>query len=169
MAANTFPTRGVRTRHRGLAVLGSALIALTVVAGSASATIDSRERFAQDYQFVAWDCGYPMQVSGTESHLYQVRVDKKLDGNFLFTDNYRAEETWTAPDGRSFTLSANGGLKDIKAKSLGDSVYQFAWHDVGQTFVIKDSSGNVISRDRGNVTGTFTIDVATGAEDFQLG
>ena len=169
MGANSFPIRRPRSRRlRGLGVLGSALIALSMVAGPASATIDSRERFAQDYAFDAWDCGYPMHVSGTESHLYQLRVDKKLDGNFLFTDNYRAEETWTAADGRSFTLSANGVFKDVKSKSLGGSVHQFTFHDVGQPFVIKDSSGNVLSRDRGNVTGVFTIDFADGSENFEL-
>ena len=167
MAANMFPIRPTRTRRlRGLAVLGSALIALTMVAGPASATIVERERFTQDYEFDAWDCGYEMHVVGVESHLFQVRADKKLDGNVFFTDNYQIEETWTAADGRWFTLSANGVFKDIKAKSLGGSLYEFTFHDVGQPFVITDSTGTVVSRDRGSLTGSYTIDFADGSFTF---
>ena len=130
MAANMVPIRRTRTRRlRWLAVFGSALIALTMVAGPASATIIERERFTQDYEFDAWDCGYEMHVVGTESHLFQVRADKKLDGNAFFTDNYQYRETWTAADGRSFTLSANGVFKDVKAKSVGGSLYEFTFHE----------------------------------------
>src|SRR5688572_21148149 len=156
MAANTIPNRRLRTRRfRALAVIGSMLIAMTLVAGSASATIIERERFTNPYEFTAWDCGYPMQVVGEDSHLIIGRADKKLDGNALFTDNFEFRETWTAADGRWFTLSGNGVFKDIKARSLGGSLYEFTFHEVGQPFVITDSSGRVVSRDRGNITGSF--------------
>jgi dienelactone hydrolase len=169
MATNLVPIRRTRTRAvRGSAILGSALIALTMVAGSASATILERDRFTQEYEFDAWDCGYAMHVVGSESHLIQLRADKKLDGNAFFTDNYEVEQTWTAGDGRWFTLSANGIFKDLTARSLGGSVYQFTFHDVGQPFVITDSTGTVVARDRGNITGTFTIDFADGSESFDL-
>jgi len=169
MAANMFPIRRTRTRGlRGLAVFGSALIALTMVAGPASATIIERERFTEDFEFDTWECGYEMHVVGTESHLVQVRADKKLDGNLFFTNNYQFWATWTAADGRWFTLSANGVFKDIKAKSLGGSLYEFTFHEVGQPFVITDSTGTVVSRDRGNITGTYTIDIDDGSETFGL-
>ena len=90
MAANTLLIRRVRTRRfRGLAVLGSTVIAMTLVVGSASATIIERERFTEPYEFVSWDCGYEMQVAGVDTHLFQVRADKKLDGNVFVTDNYQ--------------------------------------------------------------------------------
>ena len=137
MAANTVPIRRPRTRRlRALASFGSALIAMTFAAGSASATIIERSRFTQPYEFDSWDCGYVMHVAGVQTHLFQVRADKKLDGNVFFTDNYEIRETWTAADGRWFTLSANGVFKDIKAKSLGGSLYEFTFHDVGQPIVI---------------------------------
>ena len=167
MAANMFPIRRTRTRRlRGLAVFGSALVALTMVAGPASATIIERERFTQPYEFDNWECGYEMHVAGVESHVIQVRADKKLDGNVFFTDNYQIRETWTAADGRWFTLSANGVFQDIKAKSLGGSLYEFTFHEVGQPFVITDSTGTVVSRDRGSITGSYTIDFADGSDAF---
>jgi dienelactone hydrolase len=169
MAANTIQTRRLRARRfRALGAFGSALIAMTFVAGSASATIVERDRFTNPYEFDAWDCGYLMHVAGVESHKVQVRADKKLDGNVLFTDNYEWRETWTAADGRWFTLSANGVFKDVRAKSLGGSVYEFTFHEAGQPFVITDSSGVVISRDRGNFTGHFTIDFADGSNTFEF-
>jgi len=169
MAADTLLIRRVRTRRfRGLAVLGSTLIAMTLVVGSASATIIERERFTEPYEFVSWDCGYEMQVAGVDSHLFQVRADKKLEGNVFVTDNYQFSETWTAADGRWFTASGNGVFKDIRAKSLGGDQYEFTFHEVGQPIVITDSTGRVVARDRGNITGHFTIDFADGSEDFGL-
>ena len=124
MAANTLSIRSPRTRRlRALAAFTSALMALITVAGSASATIIDRQRFTEHYEFTAWDCGYPMQVVGDDAHLIQVRADNRLDGNAFLTDNYQFRETWTAADGRQFTLSGNGVFKDVKAKSLGGSLY----------------------------------------------
>ena len=41
---------------------------------------------------------------------------RRLDDNVFFTNNYPWRETWTAADGRSFTLSGNGIFKDVKAQ-----------------------------------------------------
>src|SRR4029453_13109507 len=119
----------VRRSSRGrrwLGFLGATLIAMTLTVGSASATIVERERvFNNPYEFVAWDCGYPMQVLCIETDLIQVRQDRRADDIFLFRNNYSWRETWTAADGRSFTVSGNGIFKDVKAQSLGGSKYQF--------------------------------------------
>jgi predicted esterase len=105
-------------------------------------------------------------MPGVETHLIHVRADRRVDDNFFFTNNYAWRETWTAADGRSFTISGNGIYKDVQAKSLGGSLYQFAFHENGQPFVIRDSSGKLISRDRGNVTGRYTFDFDTGEFNF---
>jgi dienelactone hydrolase len=168
MASNTFPTRGTRTRNRGLAVLGSALIALTMIAESASATVDRDPPVVNEpYAFDAWDCGYLMRVEGVQSHRIHLRTDQRVDGNFFFTDNYAWEETWTTEDGRSFTLSANGIFKDVKAQRIAGSLYEFEFHENGQPVVLTDSDGRVIYRDRGNLAGSYTFDFETGAFEFQ--
>ena len=168
MATTVLIRRARSRRLRGLAVIGSALIAMTLVAGSASAANVERERFTADYEFDNWMCGYEMRVAGVETHLLQWRTDKKLDGNVFFTNNYAFRETWTAADGRWFTASGNGVFKDIKAKSLGGSQYEFTFHEVGQPLVITDSSGRVVARDRGNITAHFTVDFDDGSENFEL-
>jgi len=73
-----------------------------------------------------------MHVAGVQTHLFQVRADKEARRQRLLTDNYDFRETWTAADGRSFSLLTNGVFQQIKAKSLGRLVVQFSFHDVGQ-------------------------------------
>ena len=158
--------RSSRAR-RWLGLTAAVVITMTLTAASASATVVQRERvFDNPYAFVAWDCGYPMQVVGVETHLIHVRADRRVDDNYFFTNNYAWRETWTAADGRSFTLSGNGIFKDVKARSLGGSLYAFEFHENGQPFVITDSSGRVVSRDRGNLTGSYTFDFETGEFHF---
>src|SRR5207302_2746492 len=118
------------------------------------------------YEFVSWECGYPMHVVGVENHRVHLRADRRLDGNFFYTDNYAVRETWTAPDGRWFTITANGIYKDVQARRIGGSLYEFSNHNSGQPIVITDSSRNVVSRDRGNVTSRYTIDLADGSFNF---
>ena len=111
--------RSSRAR-RWLGLTAAIVITMTLTAGSASATVGERERvFKNPYEFTAWDCGYPMQVVGVETHFIHVRTDRRVDGNVFFTNNYSWRETWTAADGRSFTISGNGIFKDVKAQVPG--------------------------------------------------
>ena len=86
--------------------------------------------------------------------------------HIFVTDNYDFTEVWTAADGRSFTLAGNGIAKDVKAKSVGGSVYEFTFHNSGQPSTVTDSSGAVVSRDRGNLSFHYTIDIADGTFNF---
>jgi hypothetical protein len=142
------------------------LAAVTWGSASASATIVERDRFTRPYDDIRWDCGYAMRVVGAESHKVQVRVDKKVGDIVFVTDNYDFKETWTAADGRWFTLAANGLAKDVKAKSVGGSVYEFTFHNPGQPSTITSSAGAVVYRDRGNVSFDYTIDLADGTFTF---
>ena len=170
MATTTGPTRRTRTRRiRALGVLGATLALLSLGAGSASATITERSgRVTQTYSFVSWDwdCGYPMQVDGTTTDQVQVRVDRKDPRIVFVTDNYQFTETRTVADGRSFTLAGNGLNKDVRAKRVSGSLYEFTFHNPGQPFTIRDSSGNLISRDRGHVDVQYTINLDDGSFNF---
>ena len=144
-------------------------IAVALIAGStpASATIVERYRSSESYDDVRWDCGYAMRVVGVETHKVQVRADKKVDGIVYITDNYDFREVWTAADGRSYADRRGPGLaKDVKAKSVGGSVYEFTFKDSGRPSTIIDSSGAVVYRDRGNLSFKYTIDIANGTFNF---
>ena len=163
---NLFQLSRSRAR-RWLGLLGASLIVLTLTASSATATIVERDRSIKTpYDFTAWDCGYAMQGTGVSTDLIHVRADNTNPDIFFFTDNYAVTETWTAPDGRSFTLSHNGQFKNVQAHRIDGSLYQFEDHETGQPFVIADSRGKVVYRDRGNVVSNYTYDFDTGEFNF---
>jgi dienelactone hydrolase len=142
------------------------LVAMVWTSTSAQATIGDRYRVTNPYDFVNWDCGYPMRVIGVESDQVLVRTDKNLDGNVFVTNNYEFHETWTASDGRWFSVAANALAKDVEAKPLGGTLYEFTFHESGQPYTITDSSGAVVYRDRGNLSFHYTIDLADGTFNF---
>jgi dienelactone hydrolase len=157
------------TRGSWLRVFGcfvATLVALVWTGTSAEATIGDRYRVTNTYEFVNWDCGYPMRVTGVESDQVLVRTDKKLDGNVFVTNNFEIHETWTASDGRWFAVAANGLDKDVKAKALGGTLYEFTFNESGQPYTLTDSSGAVVYRDRGNLSFQYTIDLADGTFTF---
>ncbi len=153
-------------RFGGLAGFVAVLMLMTFGIAPATAASPSHERSSRPYDFVNWDCGYPMQVVGTELHDVLVRTDKKLPGFAYFTDHYDFKESWTAADGRWFTLEGHGTTKDGKGKKVGGTVYEFTFKDVGAFRTITSSSGAVVSRDRGNLTFSYTIDIADGTFTF---
>ena len=129
-------------------------------AAPASATVLEHTNFTQPYAFANWSCGYPMDVVGQESHTVVVRDDKRTDDIVYVTDVFAYDETWTNADGNSFRVSANGVAKDVRAKRLGATEYQFKFQYTGQPIVVRDSSGALIARKRGNVSFNWTYDFA---------
>ena len=164
MASSRFPSRRMRTgRMRALAVLGSALLAVTLATGSASATIVDRGTSGDHYEFTSWDCGYPMQVEGDYSNEFQVRADSKNADIVYVTTRNAFKETWTAGDGRWFTLSGHNLYKDIKATRVSGTLYEFKFHLPGVPFTVTDSSGKKVSNDRGLLSDEYTFDFGDGS------
>jgi dienelactone hydrolase len=165
MSTNLDPRSTPRLRQRrAVAAVIGALLALTVGSAPASATIVERDHVVNEpYEFVAGNCGYPMQVTGESRHTFRIRADAKDDRIVYVTETYAFRETWTAADGRSFSVSANAVTKDVQAVPLGGSTYRFTFNQPGQPFVIRDSSGRVVAKDRGNLSFEYTFDLETGA------
>ena len=157
----------ITIRHRrAVARIVSALLALTLGSAPASAQIVDRNHFVHHaYDVVAWDCGYPMHVVGEDRHTFRIRSDPKTDAFAYVSDTYAFRETWTADDGRWFSVSANAQTKDVQAVLLGGSKYQFTFKQPGQPLVIRDPAGRVVAKDRGNITFQYTFDVVT--EEFE--
>lgn len=148
--------------RRSLSLAAVLALAMAWVATPVTATTLERFHSTQPYDDIRWDCGYPMRVVGASTDTVVVRADKQLDGNVFATDAFSFSETWTAADGRWFALRGNQVFKDVKAKPAGGSVYTFTLDNPGQ-MAATDSSGNVVYRDRGLISYTYTIDLATGA------
>jgi hypothetical protein len=140
-----------RIRVRILAALGAALLALPFAAGSASATVILRDHYADDYAFSFDDCGYWIDVSGHDQGIAQLRVGKgTLETAFFLHDNYSFRETWTRRDTGDFlSVSGNGLFHETKATHVSGTIFEFTSINAGQPFVVRDSSGRLILRDRG--------------------
>jgi len=170
MAWNHSSRRGARRlRVLALGCLPALVAMLLTSAAPAAATVTDRDRFTNSFTFESWDCGYQMDVVGTSTDLVHTRVDAKT-GNTFFSDVSSGQQTWTrSSDGRFFTVTWNQVFKDVQAKPLGGNLWEFTNQFVGQPVVISDSSGTVVSRDRGNLTQTFIVDVENGeVVDFRF-
>jgi hypothetical protein len=151
-------------RLRWLGFLGAALLATTWATGSASATIVDRGSSTESYEFDSWDCGYRMHVVGVVSDAFQVRADSRNADIVYVTTRHAFAETWTADDGRWFTIAGHNLYKDIKATRVAGQLYEFTFHLPGQPFTITDSSGKKVLNDRGMLSFQYSFDFGDGTE-----
>lgn len=145
------------------AVLAAALVGLALTPVSAAAA--GPEERTEQYSFESWECGYPLQVEGEATHRFQQRPDPGGGELALDRETVQFEETWTNSQGDSFGVSGRFLAKDLHVTPLGGSVYEVTAQQSGQPRVI-EAGGEVLARDRGNITYSFTIDIAT--EEFQF-
>jgi hypothetical protein len=140
--------------------LGAALLALTLAAGPVGATVIMRDHYSDDYAFSFDDCGFWIDVSGHDEGIAQLRVGKgDLATAFFLHDNYSFLETWTRRDtGDFFTLGGNGLFQETKATPVSGTIFEFTSINAGQPFVLRDSDGILIMRDRGVIRQVIQFD-----------
>src|SRR5262245_11682520 len=134
--------------------------AALVVAGrpGAGAPRVEREHYSGTDEFAIEDCEFPLSVVGTFSGHFRVKATKGGQA-FLALDNYRYRDVVTNPEtGKWFVIRANGVFHEIKATLVEGNVYEFEQHDAGQPFVVEDSDGHVVLRDRGVAIFTVVFD-----------
>jgi hypothetical protein len=147
-------------RRRLILACGGALLALSLAAGPAGATVILHDHYSDDYAFSFDDCGFWMDVSGHDEGVAHIRVGKgKLATAFFLHDNYSFVETWTRRDtGDFFTLSGNGLFQETKATHVTGTIFAFTSINAGQPFVVRDSDGNLVMRDRGVIRQVIQFD-----------
>ena len=78
---------------------------------------------------------------------------------FFLHDNYEFLETWTRRDtGEFVTISGNGLMHETKATHVSGTIFEFTSINAGQPFVVRDSDGNLILRDRGVIRQVIQFD-----------
>ncbi|UWF76675.1 MULTISPECIES: hypothetical protein [Microbacterium] len=154
-----FPSR----RHAGRLALAAAVAGVMLVPAGAAAA--GPEESTERYSFVNWDCGHPLQVDGEVTSRMLERTNPQGGDLPLTHANVEFINTWTSADGDSFTTSGRFLAKDLRITPLGGSVYEVTAQQLGQPFVVS-ADDRVLTRDRGNITFTFTVDTATGAFEF---
>ena len=84
---------------------------------------------------------------------------------FLAQDNYHFTNVLTNRDtGDWFLLRGQGVLKEKTATQIAGDVWAFTSIEAGQPFVVEDSDGNVIVRDRGMLETRVVIDTLGDSE-----
>jgi hypothetical protein len=115
-------------------------------------TVTGTDHFTDD------SCGFTLNVDVQFQFTSRLRVDSGGQA-FLEHTIFRVTETITNPDtGRYFFITHRGLYNEIKATLVEGTVYEFVAVEAGQPFVIRDASGNVVTRDRGVIVHHFLFD-----------
>ncbi|WP_446219964.1 carboxylesterase family protein [Micromonospora sp. IBHARD004] len=141
------------------------MVVIGVTAVPAGATVVDQGHYSGTESSTYNDCGYPVQVQAEFSGNYVIRAGEHDNQSaFFVTDNYSYREVHTNLDtGEWFVLRGNGVFHDIRATRVEGSVFEFESVEAGQPFVVEDSAGNVVLRDRGAIRYRTLFD--TGGDD----
>ena len=142
---------------RLFATVCMATAALLVVSTAAGARVVERGTYSETESFVVDECDFPLNGVSTFSGHFRARADRGGQA-FYALDNYKFRDVITNPEtGEWFVVRANGLFIETRATLVEGNIYKFVQHDAGQ-FVVEDSDGNVVLRDRGLVRFTVLFD-----------
>ncbi len=147
------------TGFRGVGLSALAVLAMVAIAASpAAGTVIGQQHYSGTDSFSFDDCGFTIEVeSAFEGHAL-LRADKGGEA-FLLKDRFSYRDVLTnAETGGWFVIRGHGLFHEIKATLVGGTIYEFVAVEAGQPFVIEDSAGNVVVRDRGVIRHTALFD-----------
>jgi hypothetical protein len=134
------------------------LIAIVLGASAASATVIGQEHYSGTESFSFNDCGFTINGQSDFYGQALLRVDQGGEA-FLVKDKFWYRDVLTNADtGKWFVIRGNALFHEIKAAQISGTIYEFVAVEAGQPFVIEDSAGNVIVRDRGVIRHTALFD-----------
>lgn len=138
----------------GLAVLAVLAFATVPAAG----TVIAQQHYSGTDSFSFDDCGFTLEVESEFEGHFLLRVDKGGEA-FLAKDTFSYRNVLTNPEtGKWFVIRGKGLFHEIKATLIGGTIYEFVAVEAGQPFVLEDSAGNVVVRDRGVIRHTALLD-----------
>jgi len=136
-----------------------------VTALPAAGTVVDSGRYADAYGFGYVDCGFPVDVTGAITGTYRIREGKGDDASaFFLRDRFSYSEVHTNADtGEWFVLRGHGVFNEVGATRVEGSIFEFTSIAAGQPFVVEDSAGDIVLRDRGALRRRILFD--TGGDD----
>jgi poly(3-hydroxybutyrate) depolymerase len=132
----------------GVVALGvSALMASGATANAAGGPQVVTDSYSS--QFV--ECGYPINIAGTFTSSALTRIRSPQNPSTFFDHElYSFRQVWTnTATGAWFVIRGSSLLADVTAKKIDGNVYEYTSIRAGQPFVVEDSTGRVVARERG--------------------
>jgi hypothetical protein len=147
-------------RRWRVVILVTALLTLGAAVPAFATQFQKTTPYSNSYSFDNADCGFPIHVDGVQQGKVHVRQGTGKDATAFFAhDQYSFSETWTNTDTNAyFTVSGNGLFNEVKATQVSGSIFEFRSVNSGQPFVVHDSSGNLVIKDRGTIQETILFD-----------
>ena len=152
-------------RNRVRRTLAAAAAFTSLAAAGASATVVEKGHITDGTYEFAYDCGFPVEVTGVASGNFRLRAGSGKDATAFFgLDRITFSEIHTNPQtGEWFTLSGHFLNSEVSATRVEGSLFEFRIIKAGPVARIEDSEGNLVSRDRGVLRRTILFD--TGGDN----
>ena len=154
----------MRNRVRRTLAIAAALT--TVAAAAAQAGVIEKGRIVDGTYGFAYDCGFPVEVTGIASGNFRLREGTGDDATAFFSlDRLSFREIHTnAQTGEWFSVSGRFANNEVGATRVEGSLFEFRIIKAGPVARIEDSDGNLVSRDRGNLRLTILFDTGGDQE-----
>jgi len=144
---------------RKLALAVAIVAGSTLTTGPAQAAPLTREHYSGTSSFSLDDCGFLIEGTTTFSGVFMLKQGRAGDPTPYLFDNYSHDTVYTNPaTGAWFTIHGDGLFKDLHIENIEGTIYRFETIEVGQPFVLRDSAGRVVLRDRGRLQTSIEID-----------
>ena len=153
-------------RNRVRRTLAAAAALTTVAAAAAPASVIEKGRIVDGSYGFAYDCGFPVEVTGIGSGNFRLREGTGDDATAFFSlDRLSYREIHTnAETGEWFSVSGHFANNEVGATRVEGSLFEFRIIKAGPVARIEDSEGNLVSRDRGVVRRTILFDTGGDQE-----
>jgi hypothetical protein len=153
-------------RNRARRTLATAAALTTVAAAAAPAAVVEKGRIVDGTYGFAYDCGFPVEVTGIASGNFRLREGAGDDATAFFSlDRISFREIHTnAQTGEWFSVSGHFANNEVSATRVEGSLFEFRTIKAGLLAVIEDSDGNLVSRNRGVLRRTILFDTGGDQE-----
>jgi poly(3-hydroxybutyrate) depolymerase len=134
------------------AVVGALALGLSaLVLNPTTAAAGGPEVVSDSYERQTVECGYPIDITGEVTSTAMSRTRSPKDPTVFFDhERFSFREVWTNPDtGAWFVIRGESLWADLTATQVDENVYEYSSIRAGQSFVVEDSTGRVVDRDRG--------------------
>lgn len=162
------PRFGLRRAVRVLSLSTTALIGVPTLAAlgpsiSAQAAPLEREHYSGTDSFTDNSCGFDIEYDVSFEGTFMLKAPRKDGAPPYVFNNYKTHEVLSA-NGRTLILDHQGLYKNVHITLVEGTVYQYVAMEAGQPFVMRDSDGEVLYRDRGVLKTTFQFDTKGDAD-----